>query len=39
MKRAYKLKKRANKRNFRNTASKTHKKNLTANVIRGGYRL
>lgn len=39
MKRSYKLKKRANKRNFRNTASKTHKKNLTANVMRGGYRL
>lgn len=39
MKRAYKLKKRANKRNFRNSASKTHKKNLTANVMRGGYRL
>lgn len=39
MKRAFKLKKRANKRNFRYTASKTHKKNLTANVMRGGYRL
>lgn len=39
MKKRYRLKKRVNKRNFRHTASKTHKKNLTANVMRGGFRL
>ena len=39
MKRRYRLTKKANKRNFRHTASKTHKKNLTANVMRGGFRL
>lgn len=39
MKKRYRLKKSANKRNFRHTASKTHKKNLSANVMRGGFRL
>lgn len=39
MKKRYRLRKKANKRNFRHTASMTHKKNLTANVMRGGFRL
>lgn len=39
MKRRFRLRKSANKRNFRHTAGKTHRKNLTANVMRGGYRL
>lgn len=33
------LKKRANKKNFRRTASRVHKKNLRKKVSRGGYRL
>lgn len=33
------LKKRANKKNFRRTASRVHKKNLRRKVSRGGYRL
>lgn len=39
MKKRFRLRKKANKRNFRHTASKTHKKNLMANVMRGGFRL
>ncbi len=33
------MKKRANKKNFRRTASRVHKKNLRRKVSRGGYRL
>lgn len=33
------LKKRANKKNFRRTASRVHKKNLRRKVSRGGFRL
>lgn len=31
------LTKRANKKNFRRTASKLHRKNLTKNLAKGGY--
>lgn len=33
------LGRRFNKRNFRNSARKTHKKNLVRRVMRGGIRL
>lgn len=33
------LRRRANKRRFRNTAGKTHRKNLVRRVMRGGIRL
>lgn len=33
------LKKRQNKRRFRNTAGKVHRKNLVRKVMRGGIRL
>ena len=33
------LSKRANKRRFRNSASRVHKKNLVRRVMRGGIRL
>ncbi len=33
------LKKRANKKNFRRTASRVHKKNLRRKISRGGFRL
>lgn len=33
------LSKRANKRRFRNSASRVHKKNLVRRIMRGGIRL
>lgn len=33
------LSKRASKRNFRNTASRVHRRNLYGRSMRGGYRL
>lgn len=37
--RRFKLKKRANRKNFTRTARRIHKKNLRKNVSRGGYAL
>lgn len=39
MKKRYRLRKKANKRNFTSTARKVHKKNLPRRVMRGGIRL
>lgn len=39
MRRRRRLSRRANKRNFRRTATRVHKKNLHAVVQRGGTRL
>lgn len=39
MRRPKKLSRRANRRNFRRTAMKTHRRNLVRRVARGGIRL
>lgn len=38
MKKRIKLSKRYNRKNFRNTARRTHRKNLVRKVMRGGIR-
>ena len=39
MRKRFKLRKKANKRNFRRTARKVHSRNLPRRVMRGGIRL